>query len=143
MANEIESDQTSSSYIKRKSVSLDDDTDNDADVSFDGHLQFDEDSEQENNDPKRRCQRLYTKYMEYDSLENATNVIHKQLLGIEWTKRWTNETQEGEKIYFSCKGHPKCPKQIYILRHSDSLKTSIYICEADHAHVEGSLLFFN
>ena len=43
-------------------------------------------------------------------------------------------TFEGDKDYYFCHGNQQCPKCLYILRHSDSIKSSIWLAKVSHEH---------
>ena len=59
-----------------------------------------------------------------------------QELKNEWTKRYTRETDEGDKDYYSCRNNPKCSKTVFVLRHAESLETSIWISNNQHNHTD-------
>ena len=66
--------------------------------------------------------KVYSHVKEFDDYKSALREHTESQL---WTKRYNKDTDEGEKKYFSCKGQPKCPKNSYILLHSDDGKSSI------------------
>ena len=48
--------------------------------------------------------------------------------------RYTRKTIIGYKDWYHCHVNQKCPRTLYILRHSDSLKASIWLAKTHHQH---------
>ena len=59
----------------------------------------------------------------------------KEAIGDEtYIYRYTRKTVEGQKDFYNCHGNQGCPKTLYILRHSDSLKASVWLAKGPHIH---------
>ena len=48
--------------------------------------------------------------------------------------RYTRKSIKDDKDFYFCHGNQACPQCLYILRHSDSLKASIWLSGISHQH---------
>ena len=84
----------------------------------------------------RRTTRSYKCILEYESASEALKRIQEPIDDFKYRFRYTRETKEGTKDFYHCEGQIKCPKILYILRHSDSLKASIWLAKNSHCQKE-------
>jgi len=98
----------------------------------------DHESEKENLDlnKKTRKRKPYKLISEYDNCQAAIERLKQPIADVFYRFRYTRHTVEGDKDYYYCQGYQKCPKTVFVLRHSDSLKASIYISNFPHIHEE-------
>ena len=82
-----------------------------------------------------RVLRPYKCIFKFDDCHSAIQRL-KEPIGDMYIFRYTKSTIEGYKYYYHCQGQQKCSKTVYILRHSDSLKASIWLCSMPHAHTQ-------
>ena len=69
--------------------------------------------------------------MVYDNYTEAEAAVKEPIEGFEYVFRYS----KGEKDYYHCKGFIKCPKELFLLRHDDSLEVSMYLCDSrEHQH---------
>ena len=83
---------------------------------------------------KKRKTKNYKCILEFDSYPAALKRLEEPLSDSQYIYRYSRNCLEGDKDYYFCQGQQKCPKCLYILRHSDSLKASIFICSRPHVH---------
>ena len=81
-----------------------------------------------------RILRPYKCIFEFNDCQSAIQKLKEPIGDAMYIFRYTRSTIEGYKDYYHCQGQQKCPKTLYILRHSDSLKASIWISSMPHAH---------
>ena len=77
----------------------------------------------------RRTARSYKCILEFESASEALKRIQKPINDFKYRFRYTRETKEGAKDFYHCEGQLKSPKILYILRHSESLKASIWLAK--------------
>ena len=85
---------------------------------------------------KKRKIRPYKCIFEFEGYKSALERMAEPIDESSYTFRYTRPSIEGDKDFYHCRGHQKCPKTLYILRHSDSLNASIWICSMPHVHKE-------
>ena len=91
-------------------------------------------SSKNNPSRSRRKAKSYQCIDEYNDMKSALARM-KETIGDEtYIFRYTRKTIEGHKDFYNCHGNQGCPKTLYILRHSDSLKTSIWLAKDPHIH---------
>lgn len=87
---------------------------------------------------KKRISKLWIKAATYDNPSEAEASIEKQ-----WSKHYTNYTEEGRKVYYRCKHMkrrgPQCNVSVCMLYHADSDKVTCYKTEGEHDHVDNKL----
>ena len=84
---------------------------------------------------RRGPNKEYIEILRFDDYKSAKESLNGEIDGQSWTRRYSRETEEGEKTYFTCKNFQKCPKNLYMLKHSDSLEVSFWICSnKEHEH---------
>ena len=91
---------------------------------------------QTQNPKQRRVLRSYKCILEFENCQFALQRLEEPIGDVMYIFRYTRSTISGDKDFYHCQGHQKCSKTLYILRHSDSLKASIWLCTAAHAHIK-------
>jgi hypothetical protein len=81
---------------------------------------------------KRGKAKKYKKVYEIDSFQETETKMKE--LEAKWTYRHMRETNEGDKYTYTCKNHPKCPKQLVVNRRTEGLTTTIWVSEDGHDH---------
>ena len=118
---------------------------NSKNMSTSEQLNSNESSSSENGNPsvnnrkvphKKGLNRPYECIMEFSDCPSAIRRLKQPICNTMYKFRYTRHTITGQKDFYHCQGHQKCPKTLYILRHSDSLKSSIWLCSMSHAHME-------
>jgi hypothetical protein len=71
---------------------------------------------------------------EYDNFKEALERLKEAVGENAYVFLYTKKTVEGDKDYYFCHGNQQCPKCLYILRHSDSIKSSIWLAKVSHEH---------
>jgi hypothetical protein len=106
----------------------------------------DHDNNQEQNDtlesfndctiPKksRGKSKIYEEVARYSSLIKAKEAIDQGFCNQRWVRSVKRTTKEGDKIFFTCSGHPKCPRSLYILLDPDCDDAVIYVSDNCHDH---------
>ncbi|CAF1449502.1 unnamed protein product [Adineta ricciae] len=92
---------------------------------------------QETSEPTRKqrkkISKVWIKKVVFDTSTEAEVSI-----GNQWSKYYTNYTEEGRKVYYRCKKAkrhgPQCTAGTYLLYHADSDKVTIYETETEHQH---------
>ncbi|CAF3862535.1 unnamed protein product [Rotaria sp. Silwood1] len=83
---------------------------------------------------KKQGTKFWIKEKTFNNADEATASIKK-----EWSKHYTNHTQNGRRIYYRCRKSKRrgvqCSAGICLLYHSDSDKVTMYKTEAEHDHV--------
>ena len=55
--------------------------------------------------------------------------------GQKWHRRYSKDSYDGEKIYYTCEGYRNCPKLLYLLLHADCQDVTVFICDShEHNH---------
>ena len=85
---------------------------------------------------KFRKVKSYKCILEYESLQDATDRLKEPVSDSTYRFRYTRSTKEGEKDFYHCQGNQSCPKTLYVLRHSDSSKISVWLATLSHVHNE-------
>ena len=85
---------------------------------------------------KFRKVKSYKCILEYESSEEAIERLKEPVGDSTYRFRYTRSTKEGEKDFYHCQGNQACPKTLYILRHKESTKTSIWLATLAHSHNE-------
>ena len=84
---------------------------------------------------KRGQNKEYEEVKRFNDYPSALLAIEEGIDNQKWTRRYSRDTQVGEKIFFPCINHPNCPKTLFLLKHDDSLDVSIWLCsDQDHQH---------
>ena len=85
---------------------------------------------------KKRKFKSYKCIEEYDNFNAARDRLKEPVGENTYIFRFSKQTIEGVKdYYYYCHGNQQCPKCLYILRHSDSIKkSSIWLAKVSHAH---------
>ncbi len=78
--------------------------------------------------------KTYAEIQRFEDAKSADIAMEREINGQYWTRRNTIETDDGDKVYYSCKNYKDCPKTAYILRHSDSEDASLWVAECEHIH---------
>ncbi|CAF4632468.1 unnamed protein product [Rotaria sp. Silwood2] len=82
---------------------------------------------------KKRRSKYWIKEAAYDNPSEAEASIENQ-----WSKHYTNYTEQGRKVYYRCKRMkrrgPQCNVSMYMLYHADSDKVTCYKTEGEHDH---------
>ncbi|CAF4884414.1 unnamed protein product, partial [Rotaria sp. Silwood2] len=77
--------------------------------------------------------KYWIKEATYDNPSEAEASIENQ-----WSKHYTNYTEQGRKVYYRCKRMkrrgPQCNVSMYMLYHADSDKVTCYKTEGEHDH---------
>ncbi len=116
-----------------------------SDSDSESELQSVSDDENKINNKKKRKRgenRDYDLIKVYESLKQAKQELDPNNDKIKtvkfedqvWKKRCEKKTNEGDKIYFTCKSYSNCPKTLYLLIHNTNLKVSLFMSECDHQH---------
>ena len=104
----------------------------------------DHDNNQEHNDtlesfndctiPKksRGKSKIYEEVTRYSSL--IKEAVNKGFCNQRWVRSVKRTTKEGDKIFFTCSGHPRCPRSLYILLDPDCDDAVIYVSDNCHDH---------
>jgi hypothetical protein len=123
--NTIDSDETSNDNELRLSSG------SSSDSSYASEASTRSDSNQKQ---KKRKLKSYKLIEEYDNYNEALNRLKEPVGENTYVFRYTKKTFEGAKDYYFCHGNQQCPKCLYILRHSDSIKSSIWLAKVSHEH---------
>jgi len=83
---------------------------------------------------KKRKTKSYKLIEEYGNFNEALARLKEPVGENSYVFRYTKKTFEGYKDYYFCHGNQQCPKCLYILRHSDSIKSSIWLAKVSHEH---------
>ncbi len=71
----------------------------------------------------------------YPSLLAAKDGIGKREICDQfWTRGMSYSTQQGDKICYSCRGNPKCPKRMQILLDPASQEVHVSVSSDEHSH---------
>jgi hypothetical protein len=85
---------------------------------------------------KLRKVKTYKCILEYESCQEASERLKEAVSDSIYRFRYTRSTKEGDKDFYHCQGNQNCPKTLYILRHNDSKKASIWLAAISHVHNE-------
>ena len=110
-----------------------------ADFDVNQYSSADEEEEeiQENQQEKKKTKThlRWTKSATFETEEGAI-----ESLGNKWSIDYSNETEEGKKVFYRCtqvqRRGPKCSARSYLLYHADSLDTTVFKTLAEHDHDE-------
>jgi hypothetical protein len=78
--------------------------------------------------------KTYEEVSRYTSLIKAKEAIDKGVCNQNWVRSVKRSTKEGDKIFFTCAGHPKCPRSLYILLDPECNKAVIFVSDNCHDH---------
>ncbi|CAF1480218.1 unnamed protein product [Rotaria sp. Silwood1] len=82
---------------------------------------------------KKKLKKCWIKERTFDTVAEAEASILDQ-----WSKHYTNHTENGRMVYYRCNKAklrgPQCSISIYLLYHADHDKVTIYKTEAEHDH---------
>ena len=71
----------------------------------------------------------------FPNLIEAKKAIEDKKISAQfWTRGASYTTNNGDKICFTCKGFPKCPRRLYILLDPESQDAHIFISNDQHDH---------
>ena len=82
----------------------------------------------------KRQLKSYKCILEYSDVKSATERLKEEICESNYIFRYTRPNTDGFKDYYHCQNNQKCPKVLYLLRHNDSLRSSIWISESPHVH---------
>ncbi|CAF1366121.1 unnamed protein product [Rotaria sordida] len=103
-----------------------------SDLSEEELMEVDEASEFKRKQQKKKSKFWIKKAMFDNGAEAETSI------GNQWSKYYTNHTEDGRKVYYRCKKAkrhgPQCTASLYLLYHADSDRVTIYETEAEHQH---------
>ena len=75
----------------------------------------------------------------YPSLIEAKKAIEDRKLGNQlWTRGASYSTNIGDKINYTCRGFPKCPKHMQLLLDPESQDVHAHVSTDNHAHLSTS-----
>ena len=93
----------------------------------------DNDSVQINNRTKNKD---YQFIRTYSNLLDAQKGVQNREIGEQlWTRGVKYETQEGSKICYTCRGHPKCNKRMLMVLDPASQDVHVSISSDAHSHI--------
>ena len=93
-------------------------------------------SDNSNSSNKKRKTKSYQCILEYEDFKSAQERLNEPVGEHSYKFRYTKRGLIGQKDYYFCHGNQKCPKNLYILAHSDSVKASIWLVRGQHKHKE-------
>ncbi len=95
-----------------------------------------EEEEVQENLPEKKKTKIHLRWTKSETFENEDMAI--QSLGNKWSVDYSNETEEGKKVFYRCtqvkRRGPKCSARYYLLFHSDSLDTTVFKTTDEHNH---------
>ncbi|CAF2081129.1 unnamed protein product [Rotaria magnacalcarata] len=97
----------------------------------------DEEIIKENHDinEQRKKSKFWVKESTFDKPSETEALIENQ-----WSKHYTNYTENGRKVYYRCnkvkRRGPQCSASMCLLYHADSDKVTCYKTEAEHDHYD-------
>ena len=82
----------------------------------------------------KRQLKSYKCILEYSDVKSANERVKEEICESNYIFRYTRPNTDGFKDYYHRQNNQKCPKVLYLLRHNDSLRSSIWISESPHVH---------
>ena len=76
----------------------------------------------------------YNFFAKYPSLVKAKEAIDSGIDQNFWVRSVKRSTKEGNKIYFTCAGFPKCPRFLYILLDCETNDADVFVSTDEHDH---------
>ena len=86
------------------------------------------------NNPSKKINKKYKCILEYNNSTLALERIKEPICDETYRFRYKRKHVTGDKHFYFCHGNQNCPKSLYILFHSDSLITSIWLASCTHFH---------
>jgi hypothetical protein len=90
----------------------------------------------DNKKGKTHINRTPLSWIKHSTFRNQVEA--EKSLAKDWSKDYSNETEEGKKYYYRCtaarKVGQKCSARCYLLYHSESFEVSLFKTAADHDH---------
>ncbi len=65
-------------------------------------------------------------------------IANREIGGQLWTRSVSYSTNEGDKVTFTCNGHPKCPKRMQLLLDPESQDVLASVSADEHQHTSFS-----
>ena len=117
--------------------------DSDDSESGTGKLALSSDSDEstdiinDDNITNKRKMKNYKCIFEYESHNQVVERMNEPIGDSTYRFRYKRKCLVGEKHYYFCNGNLDCPKSVYVLYHSESLKASIWLASGTHLHKIG------
>ena len=92
-----------------------------------------------NNSKKARVVKTYKCILEFNTCREAIERLKEPINDSRYRFRYTRNSQQGEKDFYHCDGNKKCPKTIYVLRHNDSIKATVWLAKNNHHHKDSAV----
>ncbi len=87
----------------------------------------------------RNLNKDYVYEKTYPSLIEAKDGILNREIGAQlWTRSVSYSTQEGDKICYTCRGYPRCPRKMQMLLDPASQDVHVSVSSDEHSHILGS-----
>ena len=78
----------------------------------------------------------YVQVKTYQSMIAAKDgIANREICDQLWTRGISYSTQQGDKICFTCKGNPRCPKRMQLLLDPESQDVHVSVSMDEHSHL--------
>ena len=79
--------------------------------------------------------KIYEFAQTYSSMQSAVEGLNaKEISGQLWTRGQMYETKQGDKICYTCKGYPRCPKRMQLTLDPESSDVHVHVSTDAHDH---------